>query len=276
MNCVVKYKNDGIFLPRCLHLMERIGDYMDNHIFRSAAWGFHRQDVMDYIQQTQQEAESTSAALSKDLDDTRADRDDLRQQLENSTGQVESLSQELDELRKLFEQEKNQRELLAVTVQQLEGEIQTLTEENKRLECQVESLTAQSEDVRREKESLTQLELDARRRAEELMNHTQAEAQQILDQAQCDAEKKRADAEHLASETVDHAQAQRDALLADAQEKIEASVKQCGQLFADSEKITSNIAGELRRLSSINGRLPGFFNSLKKSLSELRDMSAQE
>ena len=33
---------------------------MDNHIFRGAALGFNRQDVMEYIERTQKEAEAAA------------------------------------------------------------------------------------------------------------------------------------------------------------------------------------------------------------------------
>ena len=42
---------------------------MDNHIFRSAALGFNRQDVMEYIEKTQKEVESAAADLSRRLDE---------------------------------------------------------------------------------------------------------------------------------------------------------------------------------------------------------------
>lgn len=38
---------------------------MDNHIFRGAALGFNRQDVMEYIEKTQKEGESAAAALTE-------------------------------------------------------------------------------------------------------------------------------------------------------------------------------------------------------------------
>lgn len=40
---------------------------MDNHIFRGAALGFNRQDVMEYIEKTQKEGESAAAALTEQL-----------------------------------------------------------------------------------------------------------------------------------------------------------------------------------------------------------------
>ena len=36
---------------------------MDNHIFRGAALGFNRQDVMEYIERTQKQAEENAARL---------------------------------------------------------------------------------------------------------------------------------------------------------------------------------------------------------------------
>ena len=40
---------------------------MDNHIFRSAIGGFNRQDVTEYIERTQKQAEEAAAALNKQL-----------------------------------------------------------------------------------------------------------------------------------------------------------------------------------------------------------------
>ena len=47
---------------------------MDNHIFRSAALGFNRQDVMEYIEKTQKEAEANAASLSRRLDEAMSSR----------------------------------------------------------------------------------------------------------------------------------------------------------------------------------------------------------
>ena len=44
---------------------------MDNHIFRSAALGFNRQDVMEYIEKVQREAEARINGLTAQLDEAR-------------------------------------------------------------------------------------------------------------------------------------------------------------------------------------------------------------
>ena len=56
---------------------------MDNHIFRSAALGFNRQDVMEYIEKTQKEVESAAADLSRRLDEALEELAGLRRELED-------------------------------------------------------------------------------------------------------------------------------------------------------------------------------------------------
>ena len=41
---------------------------MDNHIFRSAIGGFHRQDVMEYIERTQKQSEENTAWLESQVE----------------------------------------------------------------------------------------------------------------------------------------------------------------------------------------------------------------
>ena len=55
---------------------------MDNHIFRSAIGGFNRQDVTEYIERTQKQAEEAAAALNKQLEDLRQAEGEARAALE--------------------------------------------------------------------------------------------------------------------------------------------------------------------------------------------------
>ena len=62
---------------------------MDNHIFRSAALGFNRQDVMEYIEKTQKEAEANAASLSRRLDEAMEELARLRLRLEERGEEAE-------------------------------------------------------------------------------------------------------------------------------------------------------------------------------------------
>ena len=52
---------------------------MDNHIFRSAIGGFHRQDVMEYIERTQKQSEENTAWLESQVEQLQKYRLDVPQ-----------------------------------------------------------------------------------------------------------------------------------------------------------------------------------------------------
>ena len=242
---------------------------MDNHIFRSAALGFNRQDVMEYIEKTQKEAEANAASLSRQLDGAMEELAQLRLRLEKQEEEASRLGQELTECRRQFDQEKTEREALARENAQQSETIRALTEERDRLSGQVDRLNGQSESLRLEKEKLTQLELDAHRRADELLAQTQEEAALRISEAQSRAEGLISAANAQAADTVAQAQAQREDLLRETEARIERSAQECGQLFEACERITAHITSELRKLDAANTRLPSGLGSLKKGLSEL-------
>ena len=72
-------------------------------------------------------------------------------------------------------------------VAQRDETVRELTGENQRLFRQVQDLESQMDALRREKEKLTQLELDAHRRSDEVLSNAQAEAQALLEQAEAQA-----------------------------------------------------------------------------------------
>lgn len=248
---------------------------MDNHIFRSAALGFNRQDVMEYIEKTQKEAEANADSLSRQLDEAMEELAQLRLRLEEREEEADRLGEELTECRQQYDQEKTEREALAQENLQQSETIRTLTEERDRLSGQVDRLNGQSESLRLEKEKLTQLELDAHRRADELLAQTQEEAALRISEAQSRAEGLIDAANAQASDTIAQAQAQREDLLRQTEEQIEGAVQQCGQLFETCGRITAHITSELRKLDAANAQLPVGLGSLKSGLSELREKAKE-
>lgn len=232
---------------------------MDNHIFRSAALGFNRQDVMAYIEKTQKDAEANANALSRQLDEALNELADLRLKLEESTGESERLAGELEEVRQQYQEEHEAREILEQDAARQSGSIQSLTAERDRLDAQVRDFTDQSDSLRQEKEKLAQLELDAHRRADELLAQTQAEAELRLSEAQSRAEG-----------LIAAAEARQDALLNEAREQVGSAAQQCDELVRAFEAVSSHITGELRKLSTTNGRLPAQLNDLRDGLNELQ------
>ena len=80
---------------------------MDNHIFRGAALGFNRQDVMEYIERTQKQAEENAARLEAQAEDLRKSGEESRQALEDLTGEKEALARQLEDMTQSCEQAKS-------------------------------------------------------------------------------------------------------------------------------------------------------------------------
>lgn len=231
---------------------------MDNHIFRGAALGFNRQDVMEYIEKVQREAEAKTADLSGQLEEARREAETARQSLEDCVRERDALSQSLEELRERYDREKAEWESSSQAAAGQEDALRTLTAEKDRLEAQVRGLEGQMENLRREKEKLTQLELDAHRRSDELVAQAESQAEEIA-----------ARAKEQAQELQAQAQAQADALLAETRQKVSDMVGQCGELLRSCETITAHVSGELRRMDVAVAQLPIGMNHLKTSLAEL-------
>ena len=168
---------------------------MDNHIFRSALSGFNRQDVMEYIERTQKQAEEAAARLEDQVRQARQECDEARQALDACTEEKEALSRQLEEMTLKFNHAKNNWEAQAQAkesfrqdVTQRDQTVRELTEENQGLFRRVQDLEDQLASMRLEKERITQLELDAHQRADEVVAQASAQAQLIQTQAQAQAD----------------------------------------------------------------------------------------
>lgn len=233
---------------------------MDNHIFRSAAFGFNRQDVMEYIEKVQKESAAKIAELSAQLDAARQEGSASQQTLEDCTQERDRLSGELAELKERYEAEINARDAAESESGRQRDRLLELEAANESLTEQVRDFESRSEDLRREKERLTQLELDARRRSDELLAQAQTQADEILAKVNASG----ADIEA-------QAQAQADALLAKARQQVAAAAAQCGDLVRSCEAMIAHVSEELRKMDTSVAQMPAGMDRLKQSLAELRE-----
>ena len=150
-----------------------------DHQFRSAALGgFHKQDVLDYLELTAREHKEETTALQEQLE-----------QLQTRCGQLE----EKDALTEQLEQEIQQ---LKQTVAQLEEQLAAARQENEDLVAQNSMNEQNCRQMKEEidklgpaaaayaavKERTAGVELDAHRRAQAVIDQAQLEAGQIHSQ----------------------------------------------------------------------------------------------
>lgn len=242
---------------------------MDNHIFRSAALGFNRQDVMEYIEKVQKEAEARTAGLSAQLETARQEGGSAQQSLEECTRERDQLRGELAEskeqyeaeladLKERLEMEMDARDAAETEADQQRERLRDLEAENELLSEQVRDLESRMADLRREKERLTQLELDAHSRSDEVLAQAQAQAEAILAAANRQGEDIQAQAQARAGD-----------LLAQTKAQISASVEQCGEFLRTCETAAAHVSGELRRMDVAVAQLPVGMDHLKKGLAAL-------
>lgn len=260
---------------------------MDNHIFRSALSGFNRQDVMEYIERTQKQAEEAAAQLEDQARQAQQSWAEARQALDACTEEKEDLARQLEEMTLRFNHAKNNweaqaqaRESFRQDVAQRDQTVRDLTEENQGLFRRVQELEDQLAAMRLEKERITQLELDAHQRADEVVAQANAQAQALQAQAQAQADETVRAANEEAQAAVAGARSRAQDLLRAAEEKVGETAAEYDQLFQSFSAITTHISGELRKLDVTAAQLPISFNRLKEGLHQLqeqaRERSAEE
>ena len=233
---------------------------MDNHIFRGAALGFNRQDVMEYIEKVQRDAEARIAELAAQLDEVRQECDASRQALEDCAQERDRLGDELADLKERYEAEQSARSTAETESAQQKNRLRDLESENIRLTGQVDEMKRRMGDLRREKERLTQLELDAHQRSDELLAQTQTQADEILAAADVKAANIQAEAQTLA-----------DVLLSETRRQIQASVERSEGLLRSCESVAAHVSSELQKIDVAVTQLPVGLDSLKRGLAELLD-----
>ena len=255
---------------------------MDNHFFRSALGGFNRQDVMEYVERTQREAEAAAAGLTAQVEELRRTGEETHHQLEECAQEKEELAKQLEDMtlrcghaKNNWEAQAQAKESFRQDVAQRDRTIREITEENQRLFRRVEELEGRLEDLRRQKEQLAQLELDARQRSSEVIARAQSQAENITAQAQAQAEETVSQAQSQAEAILDRASARSEALLLETEERLGRTAAQYGQLSRTMEAALGQIAGEIQTLHDAAEQLPGCFQQLGEDLKELQGQAKE-
>ena len=239
---------------------------MDNHIFRSALSGFNRQDVMEYIERTQKQAEEAAARLG----------DEARQALDACTEEKEALSRQLEEMTLKFNHAKNNWEAQAQAkesfrqdVTQRDQTVRELTEENQGLFRRVQDLEDQLASMRLEKERITQLELDAHHRADVVVEQAQERAKAITEAAEANARAVTDQAKTQAQTILTDAESAAQAVLKKAKLSIEDTAEDFKEVLESFQTVSGRVAEGLKLLERTMGEFPVGLNALREDLDGL-------
>ena len=134
--------------------------------FRSAGFGgFNRQDVLTYIEQT-------AAETAQQLDELRAQRDEVQEREDALKSQLQDLTAEHDALQEQYDALSAERDGLVARLKKLEP----LQLQVPLLQSQLDRLTPDAEAYSGLKNQISDIELESRRRAGEIVSQAQKEA----------------------------------------------------------------------------------------------------
>ena len=148
--------------------------------FRTAAFGgFHRQDVMDYLERSAKEQREALQALQEKIDQLQKEKDEVSARLEESQTRTRVLTQECDECRREREREHSGRLAAEEKAEGLERRLALSEAEGAELRDRVAKLEPDAAAYAAVKERSAGIELEAHRRAQGVLDEAQEQARQL-------------------------------------------------------------------------------------------------
>lgn len=234
-----------------------------NNSFRTAGFGgFHRQDVLDYIERTAKE----------------------------HTQEKERLTAQLVAAQKTAQTTETELTALRQQLEAVNARAQALEEENKSLQTQLEPLLAegrsakelsdQAEGYRRLKDDFATIELEARRRASVLLETAKAESETILAQARAEESEILAQASARAESVQEQARQQAERTIAHASDEAEHIKAERRQLMARtrrdfvtaSDDLKNSATGALREVDALRQDLSSLSRTFEENAQAVEEL----
>lgn len=149
------------------------------HKFRTAVGGFHRQDVLDYIESTDAAHRQQLQELQSRLDESEKARAELEDAMSGLQDEHGSMSAEEARVRAALEESTRTLSQLRGELTQKETALAAARQEVSRLREQVSCLEPMAKDYEDLKDRVAFVELDAHKKAQATMSEAEAEAEQI-------------------------------------------------------------------------------------------------
>lgn len=228
--------------------------------FRSAWFGFRREDVVKYIEQTDSKYHTETEELRRQLTEAQAALGELRSQNEALTEKNAELLERLgemtldtDKIRAQLDEIEQGFSLQTTEIEAQNARAQELVSENDRLTTENIKLAAKCGQYDASKDKIAEMELSAYRRAKQMEEDAKAELQKLRRQS---------------AEMIEQVRRQLDA----TRENYRTVLARNQQESAEMAKKASEVLGEIDRISATLGKsaAAGGKNGLRDVLGNLR------
>lgn len=260
--------------------------------FRTAGFGgFHRQDVLDYIERTAKEQSQKREELSKALEEAKKASEEHGIRLTELQNQAEGLQKELDQAKARAESLTQEKESLQQQLDLvLEGD-QTVQE----LRQQLEDCKRQAARYIQLKSDYAEIELSARQRASDRLSQAEEEADACRTAAQTECDRLLAQAKEEAQDIIAKAQAKAESITAQAQNQAELILSKAQdealhvreerrQLLnrtrrdfdTSAEDLKSSVSGALREVEHLRQGLLDLNTTFEENTRAVEELCSEE
>ena len=214
-----------------------------DHPFRSAMFGgFNRQDVLEYLENSAQQAARQQQELQAQLDQARQELTDRQSQESDGQEQLEKAQQEAEALQSQLDQANADLTISRETVSHLSKELEQARQELQTWKDKAAALEPDAQAYASLKERAAGLELDAHRRAQLVQDQAEGQVRQPHEQMAQWSHQDRLEYEALRAEvesTVTHAARQL--------EQAGKALDQVNALMERQEAVMTTIAAESQK-----------------------------
>ncbi|MCD7753590.1 MAG: hypothetical protein LUH41_03475 [Clostridiales bacterium] len=234
-----------------------------NNSFRTAGFGgFHRQDVLDYIERTAKEHTRETEGLTAQLEAARRD--------------AQSAEAELSELRQQLEAANARAQALETENGSLQAQLEPLLAEGRT----AQELRDQAEGYRQLKDDFATIELEAHCRASSLLEKAKAQADTILTQARAEESEILARANAQAESIQEQARQQAERTIAQASDEAEHIKAERRQLMARtrrdfvtaSDDLKNSVTGALREVDALRQDLSNLSRTFEENAQAVEEL----
>lgn len=152
------------------------------HKFRSSLGGFHRRDVMQYIEQLSAAHRGETARLRKELDDCENERARLQDTLAGLESEKGSVAAEEARVRASLEQSTASLARLRGELSETEQQLTAARGELEHCRQEMAELAPLAKSYQQLKDRVATVELDAHRKAQATVDEAKAEAEQLREE----------------------------------------------------------------------------------------------
>ena len=256
-----------------------LGMTMEPTGFKTALFGFHKADVLQFIADSNREYQQQLEEEQQQTQAVQTQLEQAKKQLEEARRQLARQQERADKMDGLIKQQNADNERLKQSGIAMEKSMLELRNENSRLTSQVAEQKKKSQALEKAGYDANTLLEEAKKRADHLVSQAKEQAEQVLEQAKQQAQQGLTAAKEKAVQLEEQGRQAAQKLQEEAMQKaaqvsqqlLEQQEQQAtGQIIQDAQQEVQRIlSGVQSRSAQANRRFDAFYQEMEQSITKV-------